>query len=154
MDSIGNINQMSIELTAFILPWIGVIMSVIIAIWLKDLATNAAKGWAFKSNQSFNEGDHIILDGKDAIIVKIGMSQTVFGVYTEKGYTWRYISNDRLASTKIEKIINKNLHLDTEAEKGLRIQKMIDASQNELIKTNEDRIKENKKNIEELKNKK
>lgn len=150
----GDINQMSVELTAFILPWIGVILSVIIAIWLKDFATNAAKGWAFKSNQSFNEGDHIILDGKDAIIVKIGMSQTVFGVYTDKGYTWRYITNDRLAVTKIEKIINKNLHLDTEAEKGLRIQKMIDASQNDMIKMNEAKINENKKKIDELKDKK
>jgi len=149
-----DINQMSVELTALILPWIGVILSVIVAIWLKDFATNAAKGWAFKSNQSFNEGDHIILDGKDAIIVKIGMSQTVFGVYTDKGYTWRYITNDRLAVTKIEKIINKNLHLDTEAEKGLRIQKMIDASQNDMIKMNEEKINENKKKIDELKNKK
>lgn len=150
----GDINELSVELTAFILPWIGVILSVIIAIWLKDFATNAAKGWGFKSNQSFNEGDHIILDGKDAIIVKIGMSQTVFGVYTDKGYTWRYISNDRLAVTKIEKIINKNLHLDTEAEKGLRIQKMIDASQNDMIKMNEVKINENKKKIDELKDKK
>ena len=148
----GNINDISVEITALILPWMGVILSVIIAIWLRDFATNAAKGWAFKSNQSFNEGDHIILDGRDAIIVKIGMSQTVFGVYTEKGYTWRYISNDRLASTKIEKIINKNLHLDTEAEKGMRIQRMIDASQNDSIKMNEERINENKKKIEELKN--
>ena len=79
------------------------------------------------------------------------MSQTVFGVYTEKGYTWRYISNDRLAGTKIEKIINKDLHLDTEAEKGSRIQKMIDAAQNESIKANEEKINENKKRIEELK---
>lgn len=150
----GDINQLSVDLTAMILPWMGVILSVIIAIWLKDFATNAAKGWAFKSNQSFNEGDHIILDGRDAIIVKIGMSQTVFGVYTDKGYTWRYISNDRLASSKIEKIINKNLHLDTEAEKGMRIQKMIDASQNNMIKENEQQIKENKKKIEELKEKK
>jgi len=150
----GDINQLSVDLTAMILPWMGVILSVIIAIWLKDFATNAAKGWAFKSNQSFNEGDHIILDGRDAIIVKIGMSQTVFGVYTDKGYTWRYISNDRLASSKIEKIINKNLHLDTEAEKGMRIQKMIDASQNNMIKQNEQQIKENKKKIEELKEKK
>ena len=136
----GELNQLSVDLTAMILPWMGVILSVIIAIWLKDFATNAAKGWAFKSNQSFNEGDHIILDGRDAII--------------DKGYTWRYISNDRLAGSKIEKIINKNLHLDTEAEKGMRIQRMIDASQNNMIKENEQQIRENKKKIEELKDKK
>lgn len=142
---------MSLEITAFILPWIGIITSVIIAIWLKDFATNAAKGWAFKSNQSFNEGDHIILDGRDAIIVKIGLSQTVFGVYTEKGYTWRYIANDRLAATKIEKIINKDLHLDNDAEKGRRIKELIAASQeaqDHIIKENRAKIKENQDKID------
>ena len=150
MDNIGNISSMSLEITAFILPWIGIITSVIIAIWLKDFATNAAKGWAFKSNQSFNEGDHIILDSRDAIIVKIGLSQTVFGVYTDKGYTWRYISNDRLATQKIEKIINKNLHLDNDAEKGRRIKELIAASQeaqDDFIKSNAQKIKENEERI-------
>lgn len=151
MDNIGNISSMSLEITAFILPWIGIITSVIIAIWLKDFATNAAKGWAFKSNQSFNEGDHIILDGKDAIIVKIGLSQTVFGVYTEKGYTWRYIANDRLATQKIEKIINKDLHLDSDATKGKRIKELIaasQASQDAVIQSNAEKIRENQEKID------
>jgi hypothetical protein len=145
---IGNLNQMSVEITTMILPWIGILISVIVAIWLKDTANSVAKGWAFKSNQAFNEGDHIILDGRDAIIVKIGMTTTVFGVYSTKGYTWKYVPNSKLDSTKVEKIINRDLHLDTDAEKGKVLQKMIDAAQSDAIKLNENAIKANRELIE------
>jgi hypothetical protein len=48
----------------------------------------------------------VILDGKDAIIVKIGATETVFGVYSDRGYTWRYVPNERISSLKLEKVIN------------------------------------------------
>ena len=73
----------SAKLTQFILPWIGILLSLMIAIWVKDFATALAKGLKFKMNKSFQEGQKCILDGKDAIIVKIGTSETVFGVYSE-----------------------------------------------------------------------
>jgi len=69
----------------------------------------------------------------------------VFGVYSEKGYVWRFISNDRLKLHKLEKIINKDLHLDSDAEKGRRLQAMIDQAQNE-------KINKNKIEIERIKN--
>jgi len=69
----------------------------------------------------------------------------VFGVYSEKGYVWRFISNDRLKLHKLEKIINKDLHLDSDAEKGRRLQAMIDQAQN-------DKINKNKIEIERMKN--
>ena len=102
-------------------------------------------GLKFKFNPAFNEGDHIILDGEDAFIVRIGYRETVFGVYSEKGYVWRFISNDRLKLHKLEKIINKDLHLDSDAEKGRRLQAMIDQAQNE-------KINKNKIEIERIKN--
>ena len=49
------------------------------------------------------------------------------------GYVWRFISNDRLKLHKLEKIINKDLHLDSDAEKGRRLQAMIDEAQNNKI---------------------
>ena len=58
---------------------------------------------------------------------------------------WRFISNDRLKLHKLEKIINKDLHLDSDAEKGRRIQAMIDQAQN-------DKINKNKIEIERIKN--
>lgn len=72
------------------------------------------------------------------------MRETTFGLYTERGYVWRFIPNDKLPTQKIEKIINKNLHLDTDEEKGKRLQAMIDKSQDK-------RISENKKDIDDLK---
>ena len=49
---------------------------------------------------------------------KIGLTDTVFGVYSSKGYTWRYVPNERIPMLKLEKVINKDLHLDTEQEKA------------------------------------
>ena len=69
----------------------------------------------------------------------------MFGVYSEKGYVWRFISNDRLKLHKLEKIINKDLHLDSDAEKGRRLQAMIDEAQNS-------KIDKNKIEIERIKN--
>ena len=62
----------SAKITQFILPWVGILLSLMIAIWVKDFATALAKGLKFKMNKSFNEGDKVILDGSNAIIVKIG----------------------------------------------------------------------------------
>ena len=102
----------SAKITQFILPWIGILLSLMIAIWVKDFATAMAKGLKFKMNKSFQEGQKCILDGKDAIIVKIGTTETVFGVYSDKGYTWRYVPNIKIPNLKLEKIINPELHLD------------------------------------------
>ena len=65
-------------------------------------------------------------------------------MYSNRGYVWRFIPNDQLPRQKLEKIINKDLHLDTDEEKGKRIQEMIDKSQDA-------KIAENKKDIDSLK---
>ena len=93
-------------------------------------------------NKSFNEGDTVILDGQDALIVKIGLSETVFGVYSEKGYTWRYVPNERIPMLKLEKVINKDLHLDTEQEKAEKLQSLIDRAQDTQIGANKNAIEE------------
>ena len=72
-------------------------------------------------------------------------------MYSEKGYVWQYISNDRIKLHKLEKIINKNLHLDSPAEKGRRLQAMIDKAQDEHIDHNKNDIARNKKEIEDIK---
>jgi len=96
----------SIKITEFILPWLGILLSLMIAIWVKDFATALAKGLKFKMNPAFKEGMKVILDGKDAIIVKIGATETVFGVYSDRGYTWRYVPNEKISGLKLEKVIN------------------------------------------------
>ena len=138
-------DQLGLELADVLAPWIAILISLSAVFWFKDFAVNLMSGLKFKFNTAFNEGDHIILEGEDAIIVRIGYRETVFGVYSEKGYVWRFISNDRLKLLKLEKIINKDLHLDSDAEKGRRLQAMIDQAQNE-------KINKNKIEIERIKN--
>ncbi len=133
------------ELTRFLLPWVGILLSAIIAIMFKDWATSLAKGLQFKWNPAFNEGDEIILDGTQGMIVKIGARETVFSVYSDSGLIWRYVPNERIAYLKLEKVINPDLHLDTKVEKAKKLQDMIDMLQNEKITAN-------KKDIEQLKN--
>jgi hypothetical protein len=137
----------AMALTTFLVPWIAILLSLMIAFWLKDFTQNFMVGLKFRMNSAFNEGDKVLLDGHDALIVKIGMRDTVFGVYSDKGYTWRYVPNVRIPMLKLEKIINPELHLDTEEEKAEKLQKLIDGLQDK-------RINENKEAIERLKGKK
>ena len=128
------------DLTGMLLPWIAVLISLIIAIWFKDFATGLAKGLKFKFDPAFNEGDEVLLDGELAMIVKIGARQTVFGVYSERGYTWRYVPNERIPYLKLEKVIKKDLHIDSEEEKAEKLKTIIDKIQDEQIAKNKDAI--------------
>ena len=140
-----DLNTLSMDLTGMILPWIAVLISLVVAIWFKDFATGLAKGLKFKFDPAFNEGDEVLLDGELSMIVKIGARQTVFGVYSERGYTWRYVPNERIPFLKLEKVIKKDLHIDTEEEKAEKVKTLID-------KVQDKQIEKNQKEIERLKN--
>ena len=140
MDELESLESLSFELTTLLLPWISILISIVFVFWFKDFATSLAKGLKFKQNPLFNEGDKVLLEGQDAIIVKIGLRSTVFGLYTDRGYTWRVIANERLEYVKLEKIIDTNVHMDSEAEQGKRIQSLIDQAQDDKIKANKERI--------------
>ena len=100
----------ALEMTEFLLPYIGMVLIVIFGFMLKDFATKMSKGIAFSMNKQFQEGDHVLIDGERALIVKIGFTQTVFGVTKSNGefdgdYVWRYVPNERIDYLKLEKII-------------------------------------------------
>ena len=125
-------NAAAIEITEFLLPYIGMVMIVIIGFMIKDFATKMSKGIAFSMNKQFQEGDHVLLDGERALIVKIGLTQTVFGVTKSNGefdgdYVWRYVPNERIDFLVLEKIIFDHTPLN-----------------------NKDRIHKNTKKIEEI----
>ncbi len=136
----NELNSLSMEVTDMILPWIGILISVVIAIWFKDFATGLAKGLKFKMDPAFNEGDEVLLDGELAMIVKIGARQTVFGVYSDRGYTWRYVPNERIPVLKLEKVMKKDLHVDTEEEKATKMKSLIDTVQDKQIAKNREDI--------------
>ena len=119
------------EITELILPYIGMVLIVVFGFMLKDFAMKWGKGLAFKMNKQFQEGDHVFIDGERALIVKIGMTQTVFGVTKTQGelngdYVWRYVSNERIGFLKIEKIIFDHTPLNNST----------------IIKNNSDKIEE------------
>ena len=127
-------NTAALQITEFLLPYIGMVMIVIFGFMLKDYGQKLAKGIAFSWNKQFQEGDHVLLDGERALIVKIGFTQTVFGVTKSSGefdgdYVWRYVPNERIDYLKLEKIIFDQTSLN-----------------------NKNRIANNKEEIEELKN--
>ena len=94
-----NIEEYYVEISIFI-------ASVLGGLALKDYQVYFIKGIKFKLNSQFNEGDKVLLDGEQAMIIKIGMGTTVFGDYGRDGYTWRYISNTKIESLKLEKIVD------------------------------------------------
>ena len=123
----------ALEMTEFLLPYIGMVMIVIFGFMIKDFATKMSKGIAFSMNKQFQEGDHVLIDGERALIVKIGFTQTVFGVTKSNGefdgdYVWRYVPNERIDYLKLEKIIfdqtplnNKdNITVNTEKIKEMK----------------------------------
>tara|TARA_X000000950_G_scaffold108934_1_gene137333 strand:- start:15455 stop:15895 length:441 start_codon:yes stop_codon:yes gene_type:complete len=132
--------NLSMDFSSMILPWIAVLISLVVAIWFKDFATALAKGLRFKFDPAFNEGDEVLLDGELAMIVKIGARQTVFGVYSDRGYTWRYVPNERIPYLKLEKVIKKDLHVDTEEEKAEKMKSLIDKVQDTQIAKNKEAI--------------
>ena len=106
----NELTDLSLQLSDILMPWMAVLFSIMMAIWFKDWATKLAKGIAFKFNPQFREGDKVILDGERALIVKIGLTETVFGITKMGGewdgdYIWRYVPNDRIPYLKLEKVI-------------------------------------------------
>jgi hypothetical protein len=134
------VNSASLELTTYLVPWIALLVSIVVTMWIKDWVTAFVQGAKFRMNKAFNESDHVILDGHPAHIVKIGLSETVFGVYSDKGYTWRYVPNTRIQFLKLEKIVDAELHLDSPQEKARRLQELIDVGQNNDIANNKREI--------------
>ena len=124
----------AVEITELFLPYLGMVCIVIIAFMIKDYATKMRKGIAFSLNSQFKEGDHVLLDDERALIVKIGLTQTVFGIQKTHGefdgdYIWRYVPNERIDFLKLEKIVFDKTPIN-----------------------NKSRIIDNKEQIEELKN--
>ena len=114
-------NTAATQITELLLPYIGMVIIVIIGFMVKDYATKLSKGIAFSMNSQFKEGDHVLLDGERALIVKIGLTQTVFGIQKTNGefdgdYIWRYVPNERIDYLKLEKIIFDHIPISNKSE--------------------------------------
>ena len=109
------------QLSELITPFIVALLMLVISLWFKDFATKIAKGLSFSMNKSFQEGDKVILDGERALIVKVGLTQTVFGITKSNGewdgdYVWRYVPNERIPFLKLEKVVFDNTSIINEGK--------------------------------------
>jgi len=98
------------EISELLTPFIAALVMLVVSLWFKDFATKIARGLSFSFNKSFQEGDKVILDGERALIVKVGLTQTVFGITKSNGqwdgdYVWRYVPNERIPYLKLEKVV-------------------------------------------------
>ena len=103
----------SLDITSFLMPWIAALLSIIIALMIKDWATSFAKGLKFKMDREFTPGDVVLLDGEEAVIITIGMTKTVFEKIGKRGLVWRYVPNERLSYLKLEKVVRSDVHKNT-----------------------------------------
>ena len=114
------------EVTDLILPWIGMLISIVLFLWFKDFATQLAKGLAFKHDPHFQEGDLVWLEDEPATIIKIGATQTIFGIVNGRGMIWRFIPNGEIHNVKLEKIVSDKIHYDSEDEEARKLKKMLE----------------------------
>ena len=170
----NQITNLSLEFSELILPYLGVMISIVFFLWLKDYATGIAKGLKFKIDPHFQEGDEVWLENEPAVILKIGMTQTIFGIINGRGYIWRFVDNESIFEMKLEKMITDKVHYDTKEEQSKKLRKLLqlteeqeemilhnaekDVEQDEVLQAIERynakqdvRIDDHKKHMEELK---
>ena len=144
------------EITDLILPWIGMLISIVLFLWFKDFATQLAKGLAFKHDPHFQEGDLVYLEDEPATIVKIGATQTIFGIVNGRGMIWRFVPNGEIHNVKLEKIVSDKIHYDSEDEEARKLKKLLedyDRKQDVRIEENKEKDVEQDSKISQLLNK-
>ena len=144
------------EITDLILPWIGMLISIVLFLWFKDFATQLAKGLAFKHDPHFQEGDLVYLEDEPATIVKIGATQTIFGIVNGRGMIWRFVPNGEIHNIKLEKIVSDKIHYDSEDEEARKVKKLLedyDRKQDVQIEENKEKDVEQDTKILDLLNK-
>ena len=104
-----DVSAFSLQVGELITPFVTMMAVVIVGLLIKDIASDVANGISFKYFGPFKEGDKVMLDGHRAVIVKIGLTTSVFGCDDpDRGYIWRYVPNDRIGMLKLGKIISSN----------------------------------------------
>ena len=120
------------EVTDLILPWIGMLISIVLFLWFKDFASQLAKGLAFKHDPHFQEGDLVWLEDEPATIIKIGATQTIFGIVNGRGMIWRFVPNGEIHSVKLEKIVSDKIHYDSEDEEARKVREKMANARNPI----------------------
>ncbi len=79
------------------------LLTIVIVALIKTELINLVKGMMFRFDRNFNEGDPIILKGKKARIVKIGLFSTIIYMEYEDKTTMRKFNNSDMDKLEMEK---------------------------------------------------
>ena len=99
-----------------LMPFVGMLLVVVLVFMFKDFAMKFGKGLAFSLNSQFKEGDRVIIDDERAIIVKIGLTQTVFGISKVKSIISSQIDRISRLEQADEVIVNDGSLKDLESK--------------------------------------
>ena len=95
-------------ITAYVTPVLALLLSGIIALWIKELVGDLVASIRWKMKPGFEPGDVVYLDGERATIISIGYSETIFEVDNGRGKIWRHIRNTRVQNNhRLEQIISE-----------------------------------------------
>ena len=95
-------------ITAYVTPVLALLVSGIVALWVKELVGDVVASIRWKMKPGFEPGDVVYLDGERATIISIGYSETIFEVDNGRGKIWRNIRNTRVQNNhRLEQIISE-----------------------------------------------
>ena len=103
-----------VVLSPDIVNWIGILLSIILALAFREWATSVIKGMKFWLNKDFNHGEKVYLNDEPAVIISKGIRSTIFQTKDGDEYLWRYVPNERIPTLKLEKVIFYDRNMDKE----------------------------------------
>lgn len=83
------------------------VLTVIVGFLFKESITNAIQGLMVFIGNDFNNDDVIYISGREARIVRVGLSKTVFYM-TDRG-TKMIVPNEKLKSLTLEKVLQRRI---------------------------------------------
>jgi hypothetical protein len=92
-------------IVTFLSPYIALLLAGILGLLAKDLIGDLVAGIRWKLKPGFEPGDEVFLDGEKAIIVSLGITQTIFQIDNGRGTVWRYVPNTRVHYLRLERIV-------------------------------------------------
>ena len=103
-----HIDKISLDVAVWLTPIIALSLSLIIGLAIKNAITNFMCGVRFIMGEAFNTGDVVVIDGsQEALIIRVGIYETVFQTEKDGKTLWRHVPNSRLDFMNISRVIKQ-----------------------------------------------
>ena len=101
-----------IELPQGWLTWAGFEITVVVAMGIRDWASDFIAAFKWKVTPGFEPMDTCILDGDKVTIIHIGMQSTIFERQGKFGRSWQYLPSSQIAKHDLRRIVGDDKYLD------------------------------------------